>query len=297
MPLIASGGAGAAEHFPPAVEAGADAVLAASVFHFGVLRIGDVKDALAARRRPGPLSGRPIADTCTTLRSGRRSPGRRRGGRRPRAAAPSARPRPCGRPRRSASRRRRRRCAAAPDPAARAARRAKSAAAVQSASWSAARQRARRPAGLGPAHVLVVDGELGRVERRRPGPARPSATTPAARRAAGRPPRRRASTSRSWSSSRCVQAASGPPRPSRLRAAARPCASGRRSRTTRCAARCAVVQPAQQVGASGPSSASRSASSRRSRSTNDGEEVVIAEGYRGGAPRPVRERLAALTIA
>jgi imidazole glycerol-phosphate synthase subunit HisF len=47
VPLIASGGAGAAEHFPPAVEAGADAVLAASVFHFGVLRIGDVKDALA----------------------------------------------------------------------------------------------------------------------------------------------------------------------------------------------------------------------------------------------------------
>ena len=47
VPLIASGGAGAAEHFAPAVEAGADAVLAASVFHFGVLRIGDVKDALA----------------------------------------------------------------------------------------------------------------------------------------------------------------------------------------------------------------------------------------------------------
>ena len=52
MPLIASGGAGAAEHFPPAVEAGADAVLAASVFHFGVLRIGDVKDALAAAGHP-----------------------------------------------------------------------------------------------------------------------------------------------------------------------------------------------------------------------------------------------------
>ena len=52
MPLIASGGAGAAEHFPPAVEAGADAVLAASVFHFGVLRIGDVKDALAAAGYP-----------------------------------------------------------------------------------------------------------------------------------------------------------------------------------------------------------------------------------------------------
>jgi imidazole glycerol-phosphate synthase subunit HisF len=48
VPLIASGGAGATEHFPPAVDAGADAVLAASVFHFGVLRIGEVKDALAA---------------------------------------------------------------------------------------------------------------------------------------------------------------------------------------------------------------------------------------------------------
>ena len=46
VPVIASGGAGALEHFAPAVEAGADAVLAASVFHFGTLRIGEVKDAL-----------------------------------------------------------------------------------------------------------------------------------------------------------------------------------------------------------------------------------------------------------
>ena len=46
VPLIASGGAGAPEHFPPAVHAGADAVLAASVFHFGALRISDVKKAL-----------------------------------------------------------------------------------------------------------------------------------------------------------------------------------------------------------------------------------------------------------
>jgi cyclase len=46
VPLIASGGAGAPEHFPPAVEAGADAVLAASVFHFGDLRISEVKKAL-----------------------------------------------------------------------------------------------------------------------------------------------------------------------------------------------------------------------------------------------------------
>ncbi|KAA1017561.1 imidazole glycerol phosphate synthase subunit HisF [Pseudonocardia sp. EV170527-09] len=48
VPVIASGGAGAIEHFAPAVRAGADAVLAASVFHFGQLRIGEVKDALRA---------------------------------------------------------------------------------------------------------------------------------------------------------------------------------------------------------------------------------------------------------
>jgi cyclase len=52
VPLIASGGAGAAEHFPPAVEAGADAVLAASVFHFGVLSISEVKGALAGAGIP-----------------------------------------------------------------------------------------------------------------------------------------------------------------------------------------------------------------------------------------------------
>jgi cyclase len=46
VPVIASGGAGRLEDFAPAVAAGADAVLAASVFHFGVLRIGEVKDAL-----------------------------------------------------------------------------------------------------------------------------------------------------------------------------------------------------------------------------------------------------------
>ncbi|MFF1375398.1 imidazole glycerol phosphate synthase subunit HisF [Streptomyces sp. NPDC058308] len=46
VPVIASGGAGRLEHFPPAVGAGADAVLAASVFHFGDLRIGEVKGTL-----------------------------------------------------------------------------------------------------------------------------------------------------------------------------------------------------------------------------------------------------------
>ncbi len=48
VPLVASGGAGRVEHFAPAVAAGADAVLAASVFHFGELSVGQVKDALRA---------------------------------------------------------------------------------------------------------------------------------------------------------------------------------------------------------------------------------------------------------
>jgi len=48
VPVIASGGAGRVEHFPPAVTAGADAVLAASVFHNGELTIGDVKRELAS---------------------------------------------------------------------------------------------------------------------------------------------------------------------------------------------------------------------------------------------------------
>ncbi|MGS2640384.1 imidazole glycerol phosphate synthase subunit HisF [Streptosporangium sp. G12] len=52
VPVIASGGAGSVEDFPPAVEAGADAVLAASVFHFGQLKIGDVKDALRGAGHP-----------------------------------------------------------------------------------------------------------------------------------------------------------------------------------------------------------------------------------------------------
>ncbi|CAN5609777.1 imidazole glycerol phosphate synthase subunit HisF [soil metagenome] len=52
IPVIASGGAGAVEHFAPAVDAGADAVLAATVFHFGTLRVGEVKQALAAAGHP-----------------------------------------------------------------------------------------------------------------------------------------------------------------------------------------------------------------------------------------------------
>jgi imidazole glycerol-phosphate synthase subunit HisF len=48
IPVIASGGAGAAADFPPAVSAGADAVLAASVFHFGDVTIAAVKQSLAS---------------------------------------------------------------------------------------------------------------------------------------------------------------------------------------------------------------------------------------------------------
>jgi cyclase len=52
VPLIASGGAGRIEDFVPAVQAGADAVLAASVFHFGTLAIGEVKGELARAGYP-----------------------------------------------------------------------------------------------------------------------------------------------------------------------------------------------------------------------------------------------------
>lgn len=47
IPIIASGGAGRPDHFPLAIEAGADAVLAASIFHFGEVAIEDVKTSLA----------------------------------------------------------------------------------------------------------------------------------------------------------------------------------------------------------------------------------------------------------
>ncbi|MEV0255422.1 imidazole glycerol phosphate synthase subunit HisF [Streptomyces sp. NPDC050732] len=52
VPVIASGGAGRLDHFPPAIGAGADAVLAASVFHFGDLRIGEVKETLRGAGHP-----------------------------------------------------------------------------------------------------------------------------------------------------------------------------------------------------------------------------------------------------
>jgi imidazole glycerol-phosphate synthase subunit HisF len=52
VPVIASGGAGCLGDFPPAITAGADAVLAASVFHFGDLRIGQVKQTLREAGQP-----------------------------------------------------------------------------------------------------------------------------------------------------------------------------------------------------------------------------------------------------
>jgi cyclase len=52
VPVIASGGAGAPTDFPPAIDAGADAVLAATVFHFGTVSIREAKSALAAAGHP-----------------------------------------------------------------------------------------------------------------------------------------------------------------------------------------------------------------------------------------------------
>jgi cyclase len=52
VPLIASGGAGTLADFSAALDAGADALLAASVFHFGIHRIGDVKSYLDSHNYP-----------------------------------------------------------------------------------------------------------------------------------------------------------------------------------------------------------------------------------------------------
>ena len=52
VPVIASGGAGKISDFAQAIEAGADAVLAASVFHFGEFTIADVKKDLAKHGCP-----------------------------------------------------------------------------------------------------------------------------------------------------------------------------------------------------------------------------------------------------
>jgi len=62
VPLIASGGAGELSHFAPAIAAGADAVLAASLFHFGEVSIGAVKQELAA-------AGYPVRPITEVLRA------------------------------------------------------------------------------------------------------------------------------------------------------------------------------------------------------------------------------------
>jgi cyclase len=58
VPVIASGGAGTLEHFVAAARAGADAVLAASVFHYGTLAIAEVKQALLEAGLPVRLPTR-----------------------------------------------------------------------------------------------------------------------------------------------------------------------------------------------------------------------------------------------
>jgi cyclase len=58
VPLIASGGAGSQEDFAAALVAGADALLAASVFHFGVHRIGDIKGYLDRQGYPVRMAHR-----------------------------------------------------------------------------------------------------------------------------------------------------------------------------------------------------------------------------------------------
>src|SRR5215211_4961033 len=67
VPLIASGGAGQATDFPPAVAAGADAVLAASVFHFGSVTVADVKAAIGAAGYPVRL---PVGARIPALHGG-----------------------------------------------------------------------------------------------------------------------------------------------------------------------------------------------------------------------------------
>ncbi len=52
VPVIASGGAGTLDHLVEALQAGADAALAASIFHYGVYSIAEAKDALAAAGVP-----------------------------------------------------------------------------------------------------------------------------------------------------------------------------------------------------------------------------------------------------
>jgi len=56
VPVIASGGAGNTRHLVEGVQAGADAVLAASIFHFGEVSVGEAKSAMAAAGIPVRLT-------------------------------------------------------------------------------------------------------------------------------------------------------------------------------------------------------------------------------------------------
>lgn len=71
VPLIASGGAGTVQHFVEAADTGADALLAASVFHFGTLTIGQVKQALAAAGHLVRLSSGGQPEHVTTAEESR----------------------------------------------------------------------------------------------------------------------------------------------------------------------------------------------------------------------------------
>ena len=63
VPVIASGGAGELVHLAEALEAGADAVLCASIFHFGVFTVGEVKRYLAERGIPvRPIASPPASE-------------------------------------------------------------------------------------------------------------------------------------------------------------------------------------------------------------------------------------------
>jgi cyclase len=57
VPVVASGGAGRLEHLAPAIEAGADAVLCASIFHYGRHTVADAKRCLAQ----SGVAVRPVA--------------------------------------------------------------------------------------------------------------------------------------------------------------------------------------------------------------------------------------------
>lgn len=75
IPVIASGGAGTLEHFYEALTAGgADAALAASLFHYRILSIGEVKKYLAGRGLPIRLVESKLSDIYPELRNPRESP-------------------------------------------------------------------------------------------------------------------------------------------------------------------------------------------------------------------------------